>query len=100
MRLKQETFRYPVFSSDLNNMSSITLENPYHVPLLPSRNFNPITKFESERPRPDLPINDPEAGFPTQYQYLLNRKKSFNLKMGYFSYAKKHYPGAFVAHFR
>ena len=70
------------------------------MPLLPSRNFNCITHSESERPRPDLPLEDPQAGFPSQYQKLLSRKRSFNLKVGYFSYAKQHYPGTLVAHFR
>jgi len=97
---RQETTEYSVFSSDLANMSSINLESPYQVPLLPSRNFNPITKSESEKPRPDLPFEDSEAGFPSQYQQLLSRKKSFNIKMGYFSYANKHFPKALVDHFR
>lgn len=65
----REQCEEPVFSSDLNNMSSISLKHysPYQVPLLPSRNFNCITHSESERARPDLPLEDPQAGFPSQY---------------------------------
>ena len=88
-----------VFSSDLKSnvqncnifdkAKDSTLTSIFHVPMVPTRNFNCVSNTDSVFKIPDISVQSAMSNYGEQYLKLLSRKRTFNKKVGYFTYAQK-----------
>eukprot|EP00347_Sterkiella_histriomuscorum_P022797 403337123 len=87
-----------VYSSDLKNyVSNFNIKDQFHdkngnsdikIPQLAIQVYNVLTDKINQYQPPDLPIYEDQK-YQKNYQRLLNHEKSFNKKVGYFTYEVK-----------